>query len=210
MPAKKATPQRKPHHKEDESFHAAEKAYSAAMGFYTRQNWSKAREAFGAFLEAHGTDREFTDMAERARTHLRVCERRVAPAEKPKPENADGWLLQGVVLSNEGDIEGALHSLQQALDLGATPSRVHYTRAAALALAGRHEESLEDLAKAIEDEPSYRYQSLADPDFEQLRETAGYVALVEPPHGADDDDDIDDEDAEDAASPYDNSRSPQP
>jgi tetratricopeptide (TPR) repeat protein len=200
MPTRKATPQRKPHHREDETFHAAEKSYAAAMTFFTRQNWPKAQEAFHAFLKDHGDNREFPDMVDRARTHLKACDQRLAPPP-PDPTTADEWLIEGVSRANCGDIEPALVALDRALAGGAPPARVHYARAAALALVDRNDEALADLAKALEADPSTRFHSLADPDFEQLRETAGYVALIEPPqsYDADDleDDDIDDEEVND-------------
>ncbi len=198
MPTKKASPQRRAHHREDETFHAAEKSYAAAMTLYTRQNWAKAREAFDAFLKEHGENREFTDISDRARTHLRVCDHKLAPPPAA-PTGADEWLIEGVGQANRGEVDAALVSLDHALAGGAPAGRVYYARAAALALADRTEEALADLAKALEEEPNARFHSLADPDFEKLRETAGYVALVEPPHGMydgadyDDDDDIDDE-----------------
>jgi tetratricopeptide (TPR) repeat protein len=198
MPTKKASPQRRAHHREDETFHAAEKSYAAAMTLYTRQNWAKAREAFNVFLKDHGENREFTDISDRARTHLLVCDHKLAPPPAP-PTSADEWLLEGVGQANRGEIDAALVSLDHALAGGAPAGRVYYARAAALALANRAEEALADLAKALEEDPNARFHSLADPDFESLRETAGYVSLVEPPHGTyeggdyDDEDDVDDE-----------------
>lgn len=199
MAQKKATPQRKPHHREDEAFHAAERAYAAAMQHFTRQNWAKAREAFGAFLDAHQSRREFADIVDRARSHQRVCEAKLAPAPAD-PTTAEEWLLAGVAQANRGDGTNAARSLDRALALGAPAARVHYARAAALSIAGRHDEALADLAKAIEADPANRFYSISDPDFEDLRELAGYVALVEPPRGPDDlydgldeeDDDFDD------------------
>lgn len=205
MPTKKATPQRKPRHRENESFQAVESAYAAAMSLFTHQNWSRARDAFQSFLKQHGGDREFADIADRARTHLLACEHRLAPPP-PEPRTAEEWLLAGVVYANQRRTDDAVAALDRALADGASPVRTYYVRAAALAAADRHEEALEDLARAIEIDPNIRFQSLLDPDFERLRETAGYVALVEPPRShepavseaeaEDEIEDIDDEDGE--------------
>ncbi len=180
MPPKKASPTRKPRHRENESFHAAMSAYAEAMTLFTQRNWRGARDAFASLLKQHGDSGEFADIADRARTHIRACDRRLAPAAAA-PTTAEEWLLSGVVLANQRATDDALAALEHALAAGAPPARVHYARAAALAAADRNEEALADLARAIEVDPTVRFQSLLDPDFERLRETAGYVALVEPP-----------------------------
>ena len=180
MPTKKASPQRKPRHQENASFQAALGDYAAAMELFTRQDWPKAKDAFQHFLHKHGENREFTDFADRARTHLRACDGKLSPPA-PTPSGAQEWLIAGVALANQGRADEALVALDRALLEGAPEARTRYARAAALAGADRNEEALVDLARAIEVEPSIRFQSLLDPDFERLRETAGYVALVEPP-----------------------------
>ncbi len=209
MPTRKASPQRKPHHRQDEAFAAAETSYAAAMTLFTRHNWAKARDAFKAFLDENKSRREFSDMVDRAESHMRVCEAKLAPAAAD-PTSAEEWLLQGVAQSNAGESEAAVASLDRALDLGADPARVHYARSAALAVAGRHDDALVDLEKAIDADPANRFYSLTDPDFEDLRETAGYVSLVEPPRNGEDDDDMDDEDDDDLDDDLDSGeRSPQ-
>lgn len=200
MPTKKASPQRKPHHREDEAFHAAEKSYGVAMAFFTKQNWAKARDSFRSFIEDEQGRREFADIVDRARSHLRVCENKLAPPPAD-PTDAEGWLLAGVAQSNRGDSHAAIESLDRAAAMGAPAARVYYARAAALAVAGRHDEALADLEKAIDGDPASRYYSLTDPDFEDLRETAGYVSLVEPPRGLDGaefDDELGEDDDDDA------------
>jgi tetratricopeptide (TPR) repeat protein len=194
MPTRKATPQRKAH-RADESFHAAERMYGAAMTLFTRQQWAKARDAFQAFLKDYSNDREIPDIADRARTHLRTCEHKLAAPPDP-PATADGWLLEGVGLANQGRANEAVAAFDKALAAGAQPNHVHYARAAALAIADRNDEALEYLALAIEADPGTRFQSLSDPDFERLRETAGYVSLVEPPDDYDDDGEDEDDDDE--------------
>lgn len=199
MPTRKASPARKAP-REDEAFAAAQQSYGAAMTLFTRQNWAKARDAFQSFLADHAEDREIPDIVDRARTHLRTCEARLASPPEP-PATGEGWLREGVGLANLGRTDDALAALERALAGGANPAHVHYAKAAALAISDRHEEALSSLSLAIEADPGTRYQSLADPDFERLRETAGYVALVEPPVTDEDfpDEDEDETDFDDGA-----------
>lgn len=196
MPTKKATPQRKPHHREDAAFQTAMTAYEGAMKPFLNHNWPKAKDAFAAFLAQHGENREVTDIAERARVHLTACEKMMAPPPA-NPETPEDWLLVGVLRANAGEIEAALAALDKAAEHGAPNARVNYVRAAALALDGQSDPALAALAVAIENDPNCRFQVLADPDFERLREEPGYVALVEPPsdgEGGAFDSDLEDQD----------------
>lgn len=164
-----------------ESFLAAETTYREAMAlFIHKRDWARAREAFTAFLVQYGTERDVAEMADRARVHLRTCEEKLAPPPAA-PRTAEEWMLQGVAMANTQQTDEALHAFDQARVLGATMEKVEYARAAVLSVAERYDEALEALRKAIEGNPDNRVFSLADPDFERLRETAGYVALVDPP-----------------------------
>ncbi|MCU0231587.1 MAG: hypothetical protein MUC67_09460 [Acidobacteria bacterium] len=177
-----------------EAFAAAEGLYAEAMESYVRQrDWKHAAAGFRAFLEKYGTERDLAEVADRARVHLAACEHKLAPAA-PLPVTAEEWLRHGVSMANGGRAEDALGAFEKAEALGLAPGRVHYARAAALALDGRLDDALDQLKLAIAADPEHRAHSLGDPDFERLRETAGYVALVEPPDSGlgDDFDDLDD------------------
>jgi tetratricopeptide (TPR) repeat protein len=182
-----------------EAFAAAEGLYAEAMeSFLRKRDWRLAASGFRAFLDKYGTERDLAEIADRARVHLTACEQKLAP-EAPAPVTADEWLRHGVSLANGGQAEEALGAFDKAESLGFAVGRVHYARAAALALDGRLDDALNQLKQAIEVDPEHRAHSLGDPDFERLRETAGYVALVEPPDSdlGDDYDDLDDDDFDD-------------
>ncbi|MDQ7088212.1 MAG: hypothetical protein Q9Q13_10305 [Acidobacteriota bacterium] len=67
---------------------------------------------------------------------------------------------------------------------GAEEAKVYYARAATLAAAERNDEAMESLRLALAADPENRNFALGDPDFERLRELAGFVELVEPPQSA--------------------------
>ncbi len=196
MPSRKATATSRSRTSQGhEAFAAAEGLYAEAMKSYLlKRDWTHAATGFRAFLDKYGTERDLAELADRARVHLIACERKLAP-DAPAPVTAEEWLRHGVSLANAGRAADALRAFDKAEGLGFAVGRVHYARASALALDGQLDEALAQLKLAIGVDAEHRAHSLGDPDFERLRETAGYVALVEPPE--DDYDDLDDEDFED-------------
>jgi len=200
MPSRKATASSRSRTSHGhEIFAAAEGLYAEAMESYLRKrDWRHAATGFRAFLDKYGTERDLAEISDRARVHLLACEQKLAP-EAPAPVTAEEWLRHGVSLANSGRVDDALGAFDRAEAMGFAVGRVHYARAAALALDGRLDDALAQLKLAIGVDPEHRAHSLGDPDFERLRETAGYVALVEPPDSdlGDDYDDLDDEDFED-------------
>lgn len=180
MPTRKAIPTRKAP-RSQEAFLVAENVYRDAMNLYIqKRDWSKAKDAFRAYIDSYKDERDVAEMVDRARVHMAACEDKLAPAAV-EPKNADEWMLQGVAASNLGQTDEALAAYSKAGAMGAPKDKVEYARAAVLSMAERHEEALEALKQAIELNRDNRVFSLSDPDFERLRETAGYVALVDPP-----------------------------
>lgn len=178
MTARRAKAQSK---QSEDLFDKAMSAYEVAMKLFVEaRDWSKAREAFESWNTEFGERRDLAEIAERCRMHARTCEERLA--EGPgEPVDGEGWLLRGVICANRGECDEAIEALDRALELGGDRGRIHYAKAAALAVAERLEEALESLRSAIEADATNRAFALGDPDFERLRETAGFAALVDPP-----------------------------
>lgn len=166
--------------KDQETFAVALDAYEKAIQPFHQRDWDEAAGLLEAFVAEYTGKPDVSEMVDRARTHILAC-RRKNSEEPAEPSSSQEWLYEGVSLANLGRTDEALESLNRAAEGNLPPGRVDYVRAAALAIADRHDEALRYLAKAIESEPDNRAFSLSDPDFERLRETAGYVALVEPP-----------------------------
>jgi tetratricopeptide (TPR) repeat protein len=181
MPARKARGSRSTD--ASEVFIAAEKSYSEAMRLLVEQHaWERAEKAFREFLETYGERQDLDEFAERARMHVRVCQlKQEPPAEEP--ESAGALIIEAVYLGNEGRVDEALAALEKAGAAGAPRGRVEYIRASVLALDERYDEATEALRKAVEADPRNRAFSLGDPDFERLRETAGFASVVDPVQG---------------------------
>ncbi|GEM_PF-2832255 len=184
MPAKKTTAKKMTN--EGAVIHErALQEYGAAMRLFAgKQDWAKAQQAFTAFLDKYGDVREALEMADRARIHLDLCRQHTEP-KKVVPSTGEEWMVEAVVLANEGRTDDCLEALAAAEKAGADLARVLYVKAAALSVAERREEALEALAAAIEADPENRIQALQDRDIDNIREMAGYVQLVEPPEDED-------------------------
>ncbi len=166
-------------------YRKAEAAYAEAMQTYLgKRDWAKAARAFEAFIEQFASRLDVSEFVDRARLHLEACQVRLADAPKD-PQDGEGWLLRGIWLANSGRLDDALVAFDRALGAGAPAARVHYARAAGLAIGERLEDALTSLRAAIDADPINRAYSLGDPDFERLRETAGYAAMVDPPEARD-------------------------
>ena len=183
MPARKSSSPARSKTKAAESqetFTVALSDYADAMKIFHERDWKRSKNAFDAFVEKYDGSHGASELVDRARAHGAACDERLAP-EAGEPETGGEWLMLGIKSANDGDCDQALVALDRASALGAPESKVRYVRAAALAVAGRNDEAVAELARAIELDPDNRAFSLGDPDFERLREMAGYVALVEPP-----------------------------
>ena len=184
MPARKSSSpvkSKKMASKNEETFMIALGEYSDAMKVFHERDWERSRKSFDAFVAKYDGNHEASELVDRARCHGTACEARLSP-ESSEPSSGSEWLMHGIARANDGDCDEALDALEQAASLGAPEPKVRYVRAAALAVASRNDEAIEELARAIDLDPDNRAFSLGDPDFERLREMAGYVALVEPPN----------------------------
>ncbi len=181
MPSRKSSSKKST--KEQETFTVALGKYQAAMKSLAKHDWKKTSSLLEEFIAEYDGRNDVSEILDRARVHLSACEKKISPPP-PEPDSAMGWLHQGVALANSAQIDEAMKSLERAASEGAPEARVSYARAAALAVADRNDEALRWLAKAIEADPDNKAFSLGDPDFERLREMAGYVSLVEPPERA--------------------------
>lgn len=181
MPSRKTSAKSSTKAKHTNAFTAAAEEYGRAMKLLVHErDFSAAAKAFESFLGEYEQADGILELIDRARTHLAVCRRKIDPPAV-EPEGGAAWLTEAVVLSNEGRTEEALQAFEKALAGGAESAKVYYARAAALAAADRSDEAIESLRLAIETDPENRAFALGDPDFERLRELAGFVELVEPP-----------------------------
>ncbi|HKQ59928.1 MAG TPA: tetratricopeptide repeat protein [Candidatus Polarisedimenticolaceae bacterium] len=155
--------------------------YTAALELLHAGKYAEAQRAF-ADVAATGAG-EWV-LAERARTHERICARRAAPPAA-LPNGADELYHLAVMHANAGNGEQARQLLDQALAAEPNSARLLYARSSAWAIQGHAEGAVADLRKAISAEPALRFQAANDPDFERIREEPAFIDVIEPsPAGA--------------------------
>jgi Tfp pilus assembly protein PilF len=182
MPTKKqpAAAEQAAHHT-SEAYEAALGEYSSAVEALRQGDLERARELFGKVRALAPHEPE---LADRATTYLRICERKMAP-EPGAPDAADDRLRKAVFLMNAGELDEALQLLNRAVAEDPLSVDVLYVRACAWALKGAAEKSVGDLRQAIAVDPKVRFQAINDPDFEKIREEPSFIDVIEPtPTGA--------------------------
>jgi tetratricopeptide (TPR) repeat protein len=164
-----------------EGYEAALRDYVSALELLHKGNPTAALERFVA-IEAANPDEP--ELGERMRAYATICRRKLA-SEPATPTSADGLYEAAVIFANRGELDRALDYLTKALELDTGSARVLYARASVFALRGQPDSAVVDLKKAVAREPLLRFQASNDPDFERIRDEAGFIDVIEPtPAGA--------------------------
>jgi tetratricopeptide (TPR) repeat protein len=149
----------------------AVKQFETAVRYFHKESYGKAKEILKKLA-----DTAPPEVADRARVHLRLCERRSATASAPKTA-ADNYLF-GVAELNAGRPESATGYLEKAHQQEPGREDVCYILAASYALQGKAEAALELLKAAVDLQPRNRFQARYDPDFRSLAGNPRFQELV--------------------------------
>jgi tetratricopeptide (TPR) repeat protein len=141
---------------------------------------SEAAKDFQALLDDPPTD---LGLVLRARQYLSAAIS--TKTMEPNLTTAEDMYNHGVVLLNDGDIEGALKILGVAAKQAPTDDRIMYVRALALGISGDEEAATEQLQAAIKANETNRVYAHNDPDFEPLHGNPRFQEMMEP-QGEDD------------------------
>jgi tetratricopeptide (TPR) repeat protein len=133
-----------------------------------------ARELFER--AAAGPER---DVANRARMHMAMCDRRLQQ-EPVNLQSAEDYYNYGVALINTRKLAEARQNLEKALVMTPHADHVHYALALAQALGGDLENARGHLARAIELEPRNRIIARQDADFSAVARHPMFDALLYP------------------------------
>ena len=96
-----------------------------------------------------------------------------------RSERARAHTTNGRLLFNSGDLEGALAEVEIGAKLAPEVGATHYHYAAMLALSGRLEEAVAELAAAIKRDPRFAAKAADDLDFDALRPRDDFRSLIE-------------------------------
>ncbi|MEJ2008399.1 MAG: tetratricopeptide repeat protein [Acidobacteriota bacterium] len=117
-------------------------------------------------------------MADRARVHLRYCER-MRRQERP-PKTAEDYYARGVAALNSRDLGLAIQYLSKSDKIKPSQEYVHYSLAAAYGLQGDPDNALSHLETAIKLRPQNRLQARLDEDFQTLAADPRFIRLLGP------------------------------
>jgi tetratricopeptide (TPR) repeat protein len=152
-----------------------QECYEEAMQHFHEQKFQKAKQAFEKVLE--GPSRELVD---RAKMHLRICERRMSKLPESAPRTVEEHYHHGVAMMNLGRWEDSRQALERARKIAPKADYVIYALAALDSLTGEVESAMTHLKLAIELRPENRYHARNDEDFAYLLEDPRFTELLYP------------------------------
>jgi tetratricopeptide (TPR) repeat protein len=176
---KNALPPRAPQHGGvelvDPLVQAQMKTYEEAMSLFHQQKFQRAKAELEKVMA--GPSKE---LADRARTHLRITEQRMKPSQDQNPKSPEEHYQRGVAMMNLGRWDEARESLEKSRKLAPKADHVHYALAALDCLTGEADSAMANLKIAIELRPANRYHARNDEDFAFLQEDPRFTELLYP------------------------------
>jgi tetratricopeptide (TPR) repeat protein len=150
-------------------------SFEAAMKLFHARKLKDARALFET--AAAGPER---DVAQRARLHIAMCDRRLEQVAAPPLHSAEDHYNYGVAMINARRIQEARTHLERALEMAPGSEHIHYALALAQALGGDLANAYENLKRAIDLEPRNRIVARQDADFAPLANQPPFDALIYP------------------------------
>jgi tetratricopeptide (TPR) repeat protein len=169
------TPQRGGVELVDPMVQAQLRTYEEAMSLFHQQKFQRAKAELEKVMA--GPSKE---LADRARTHLRITEQRMKPSHDQNPKSPEEHYQRGVAMMNLGRWDEARESLEKSRKLAPKADHVHYALAALDCLTGEADSAMANLKIAIELRPANRYHARNDEDFAFLQEDPRFTELLYP------------------------------
>jgi tetratricopeptide (TPR) repeat protein len=151
--------------------------YDSAMMAFQRRDFQGAADQLQRVLAGFRAE---TELVERARLHLLVCERHLKPPSI-EPRTTEERLYAATMALNEGAVSRALALLESVAEADPHVDQAFYLRAVAHTEQEQFERAVDLLRRAIESNPANRGRARVDPDLVPLRHLDGVAALLEPP-----------------------------
>jgi tetratricopeptide (TPR) repeat protein len=136
--------------------------WEQAVQLFTKRQFAEASEGFSEAAKGPAAH-----IADKARSYLRICERKIAKREI-EFQTAEDHFNYGVERLNARDIEMARFHFGRALGLEPNADYILYTMALCCGLAGDGNAACENLKRAIAIEPRNRILARQDPEFSAL------------------------------------------
>ena len=95
------------------------------------------------------------------------------------PDDARAWNLGAAILATRNETEKAIEFMRKAVAIDPDDPQLLYNVACTYAVLGRSDEALTSLEHALDNGYGHKDWLLNDPDFDSLRETPRFKAIVE-------------------------------
>ena len=154
--------------------------YETAMAAFQRKDFRGAADQLRRILSSFP---EETELVERSRLHLAVCDRRLQPLST-EPRTTEERLYAATMALNEGAVRRAISLLETIAESDPRADQAFYLRAVAHTEQEEFERAVDLLRRAIESNPENRGRARVDPDLNPLRDVHGVAALLHPPRRA--------------------------
>jgi tetratricopeptide (TPR) repeat protein len=151
--------------------------YETAMTAFQRRDFQGAADHLQRILTGFPTE---TELLERVRLHLSVCERHLRPPSA-EPQTTEERIYAATMALNEGAVPRALTLLEPVGEADPLSDQALYLRAVAHTEQEQYNRAVDLLKRAIESNPENRGRARVDPDLDQLRHIDGVAALLEAP-----------------------------
>jgi hypothetical protein len=138
------------------------KTWEDAVRLFAERRFAEARDLFHNV--SGGPD---TQIADKARSYLQICERKTAKPEL-QFQSAEDHFNYGVERMNARDMESARFHLGRALGIEPDGDHILFTLALCCGLSGDGSGACENLKRAISIEPRNRILARQDPEFSAL------------------------------------------
>ncbi len=148
--------------------------FEAAVRLFHARQFKEARDLFQQAVA--GPER---DVANRARMHMAMCDRRLQQTTV-NLHSAEDYYNYGIALINSRNVAEARTHLEKALEIAPASDHIHYALALAQALGGDFAHAHDNLKRAIELEPRNRLIARQDADFAPLANQPPFDALIYP------------------------------
>ena len=152
------------------------KRYEAAVRLLHRQQFERARDAFEKVISTDGQDKE---ICERALTHIRLCENKLARSQ-PAPKTTEELYNVAVTFMNDGRHQESIRHLNRALKRSPKCDYAIYALAVCYCRLGNRDRALKHLKLAIDLKVENRFLAQRDADFEPLLRDSRFASLVFP------------------------------
>lgn len=159
-----------------EHYERALKDYEKGIALLQKRSYAEALAAFRDVVETFPDESEICD---RSRQYVSICEERL-PGKGTRGSGPTDHFHVGVYHLNRAETEAAIREFEKALQKEPQSDMVHYAIASAYALAGEKTRAVAALQEAIRLNDKNRVYAQNDADFDRIRDEHEFIQLVEP------------------------------